>query len=86
MTRIGKEFGVFTDYQISDVNVEIRLSKSNLKESISKKIYAVQIAKLLPVLESAIGNAVGIECHANRYFYDNNVVNKQAICRAYVMT
>ena len=84
MTRIGKEFGVFTDYQISDVNVEIRLPESNLKESISKKIDAVQIAKLLPVLESAIGNAVGIECHANRYFYDNNTVMFENLLGGYV--
>ena len=84
LTRIGKEFGVFTDYRISDVDVDIRLSKSNLKESISKKIDAVQIAKLLPVLESAIGNAVGIECHENRYFYDNNTVMFENLLGGYV--
>ena len=72
LARIGEEFKVFTDYRISDVELDIRLSKSNLKESISKKIDAVQIAKLLPVLKSAIENAVCVECHANRYFYDNN--------------
>lgn len=62
----GPEHDGVKDYQISDVNVEIRLSKSNLKESISKKIDAVQIAKLLPVLETKFAAAnkhVGIHNH-----------------------
>ena len=45
LTRIGKEFGVFTDYQISDVNVEIRLSigfhKLNIKMVFVVNKYAI---------------------------------------------
>ncbi len=84
LVKIGEEFGVFTDYSISDVEIDIRLSKGNLKESVSKKIDPIQIAKLLPVLKSAVENAVGIECHANRYFHDNDTVMFENLIGGYV--
>ena len=84
LLKIGEEFGVFTDYSIADVDVDIRLSKGNLKESISKEINPIQIAKLLPTLKTAVENAVGIECHANRYFYDNDTVMFENLIGGYI--
>lgn len=74
LVRIGEEFGVFTDYKIADVGVEITLSKGNLKESVSKEVSPVQLAKLLPVLKGTVENAIGVESHSNRYYYDNSTV------------
>ena len=84
LAKIGDEFGVFTDYSIADVDVDIRFSRSNLKESISKKIDPITIAKLLPTLKTAVEKAVGIECHANRYFYDNDTVMFENLLGGYV--
>ena len=74
LVRIGEEFGAFTDYRIADINIEIEFSKSNLRESVSKEVSPSQIAKLLPILKDTVENAIGIECHSNRYYYDNNTV------------
>ena len=84
LVKIGEEFKVFTDYRISDVNLDIRLSKGNIKESVSKKINPTQIAKLLPVFRSAVENSVGVECHANRYYYDNDTVMFENLLGGYV--
>ena len=84
IVRIGEEFGIFTDYDISDVDVKIQLSKSNIKESVSKDITPVQVAKLLPVLKTAVENAIGIESHTNRYFYDNTTVYFENLLGGYV--
>lgn len=84
LVKIGEEFGVFTDYSISDVDIDIRLSRGNLKESVSKKINPMQIAKLMPVLKTAVENAVGVECHANRYFFDNDTVMFENLIGGYV--
>lgn len=74
LVKIGEEFQVFHSYDIRDAEVSIQLSKNNLRESVSKDTSPEEIAKLLPVLGDALENAVGIEQHSNRYFYDNNTV------------
>ena len=84
LVRIGEEFDVFTDYDIKDIGVEITLSKGNLKESVSKDASPSQIARLLPVLKSAVENAIGIESHSNRYFYDNTTVLFENLFGGYV--
>lgn len=56
------------------MNVDVRLSKSNLKESVSKDVTPTQLAKLLPILLDTVQNAVGVESHDNRYFYDSTTV------------
>ena len=84
LVRIGEEFDVFADYDIRDIGVEITLSKSNLKESVSKDVSPVQLARLLPVLKSAVENAIGIESHSNRYFYDNTTVLFENMLGGYV--
>ena len=73
-----------TSNNIADVDVKIQLSKSNIKESVSKDITPVQIAKLLPALKTAVENAIGIESHANRYFYDNSTVFFENLLGGYI--
>lgn len=84
LIRVGDEFNVFTDYEIKDVEVKITLSRKNLKESISKDASPVQLAKLLPILKDAVGNAIGIESHSNRYYYDNSTVLFENLLGGYV--
>lgn len=84
LERIGEEFDVFTDYNIADVELSIRMSKGNLKESVSKEINPEQMAKLMPVFKTAVENAVGIERHANRYYYDNTTVMFENLLGGYI--
>lgn len=84
LTKVGDEFGVFTDYDIKDVDVKITLSKTNLKESISKDVSPIQLAKLLPVLRDTVENAVGVESHSNRYYYDTDTVYFDNLLGGYV--
>ena len=58
--------------------------KGNLRESVSKDISPVQIAKLLPVLKETVENAVGVESHENRYFYDTDTVFFENLMGGYV--
>lgn len=72
---IGKQFDVFgKSVNIEDVDVEITLSKSNLKESVSKEVTPTQLAKLLPVLKESVSKAIGVERHDNRYYFDSDTV------------
>lgn len=84
LVRIGEEFGIFTDYDIGDIGVEITLSKGNIKESVSKDASPIQLARLIPVLKDAVENAIGIESHSNRYFYDNTTVLFENMLGGYV--
>ena len=75
LVAIGEQFGIFVeDIKIEDVDVEIRFSKSNLRESVSKKATPTEIAKLIPILKDAVRSAIGIEIHDNRYYYDTSTV------------
>lgn len=60
ITKIGKEFGVYIDYDIKDVGVKISLSRNNLKESLQKEATPSQIAKLMPILKNVVKNSIGI--------------------------
>jgi len=84
LLKIGEEFKVFTDYDINDVEVMITLSRSNLKESISKDTSPTHLAKLLPLLKGAVENAIGIESHNNRYYYDTDTVYFDNLLGGYV--
>ena len=84
LTRIADEFDVFTGYDIKDVEVKVEFSISNLHESVSKKITPEVVAKLMPVLKTAVENAVGIESHTNRYFYDTDIVRFDNLVGGYV--
>ncbi len=84
IVRIADEFEVFTDYDISDVKLKISLSKTNLKEAVNKEITPVQLAKLMPVLKETVENAIGIEKHTNRYYYDNTTVSFENLFGGYI--
>ena len=84
LTKIADEFDVFTEYNIKDVKVKLELSKSNIEESVSKKITPEAVAKLMPVLKNAVEYAIGIESHANRYFYDTDIVRFDNLVGGYV--
>jgi hypothetical protein len=85
IVTIGKEFGVIgQQINIKDVGVVITMSKSNLKESVSKDVTPIQMAKLLPVLKESVENAIGIEAHANRYYFDTDTVFFENLLGGYV--
>ena len=82
---ISEQFKVFgQSIRIEDVDVEVTLSKSNLKESISKKATPSELVKLIPILKLAVGNSIGIERHDNRYFFDSNTVYFENLLGGYV--
>ena len=85
IATIGKEFGIIGEkINITDVDVVITLSKSNLKESVSKDVTPIQLAKLLPILKVAVENAVGIESHNNRYYFDTDTVYFENLLGGYI--
>ena len=85
IATIGEEFGIIGEkINVTDVDVVITLSKSNLKESVSKDVTPIQLAKLLPVLKVAVGNAVGIESHNNRYYFDTDTVYFENLLGGYI--
>ena len=94
LVEIGEQFGVFTNYSIKDVELEIKFSRENLRESISKKddarrgtsqkLSATEMAKLIPIFEATVKNAVAIETHANRYFYNDNILRFDNLVGGYV--
>lgn len=85
IVSIGEQFEIYGEsIRIEDVDVEITISKSNLKESVSKKATPTELAKLLPILNESVKNAIGIECHDNRYFYDSDTVFFENLLGGYV--
>ena len=84
LIKIADEFDVFTEYNIKDVQVKLEFSKSNIEESVTKKITPEAVAKLMPVLKNAVEYAIGIESHANRYFYDTDIVRFDNLVGGYV--
>ena len=84
LVRIGEEFDVFSNYNIKDVDVQITLSRGNLRESVTKDANPVQLAKMLPILKETVENAVGVESHSNRYFYDNTTESFDVLFGGYV--
>ena len=82
---IAEKLGLLkSEINFREVNAEIRISKSNLEESYSKKATPEQIAKLLPVLPQTTENAVLIERHDNRYYYDTDTVYFDNLLGAYI--
>ena len=85
IVTIGKEFGILgQQINIKDVGVVITMSKSNLKESVSKDVTPAQMAKLLPILKESVENAIGIEAHDNRYYFDTDTVYFENLLGGYV--
>ncbi|MDY4490597.1 MAG: hypothetical protein SPE19_08755 [Candidatus Faecousia sp.] len=84
LKRIADEFGAYTDYKIEDVEVDITFSQSNLGESVSTKTTPTAVAKLMPVLKTAVESAIGIESHVNRYHYDMDIVRFDNLVGGYI--
>lgn len=84
LTKIADEFKAFKGYLISSADLEVELTKGTIKETSSKKIDPETVAKLLPILDGALENAVGIECHENRYFYDSSTVSFENLIGGYI--
>lgn len=84
LLRIAEEFGAFGKLDVDDIDVQVTLSKKNLRESSYKGANEEQIAKLLPVLRESVKSAIGIEAHDNRYFYDGTTASFSELLGAYV--
>ncbi|MBR7011069.1 MAG: hypothetical protein IKI02_09205 [Oscillospiraceae bacterium] len=69
--QIGLPQSVVND----DLSLRLEVSKGTFTESASKKITnKTMLVRIMPVLEEAVKNAVGIEVHVNRYLSDYNTV------------
>lgn len=85
LLKIGKDFDVLKhDIYIKDVEIVTQVSKGTLKESASKDIDPIRISKLIPILKEAIENSIGIECHKNRYYFDDNTVYFENLFGGYI--
>ena len=75
LKRAAQEFGLPKSLINDDMDMTVEVSIGSLKESANKQIdNAEQLIKLLPVLDGAVQNAVGIETHENRYYFDDATV------------
>ena len=85
IVEIAEKLGITRkEINFKDVEVKILISKSNLKESITKEATPEQIAKLLPVLVPTAENSIAIERHDNRYYFDTDTVYFDNLLGAYV--
>lgn len=71
--RMEKVFPAFTDYYNVDYDVVLSFAKAALERSESEISDPTRIAKLLPIVETAIENAVVFEAHENRDFSEETV-------------
>lgn len=84
LIRIGEEFGVFYTFNVDDIDVQIPLSRRGVRESAFKGADTKRLVKLFPVLRESVKNAIGIEKHENRYFYDDTTAFCSELLGAYV--
>ncbi len=85
LEKIATDFGVLdVAYRIEDIDVQITLSKRGMSESISKDATPEKLAKMLPMLKETVENAIGIETHANRYYYDSYTISFQNLLGGYI--
>jgi hypothetical protein len=83
--KLGEDFGVVSkEINIKDVEVVITLSKSNLRKSVTADATPEQLAKLIPVLKEVAQNAIGIERHDNRYYFDSDTVYFDNLLGGYI--
>ncbi len=87
LKKIGEEFGVFRNYDNSDVEVNFEFGKNNLSESVTKqKGNYDTYAKMLSCFSDVITNAVGIEVHNRNiegYKRDITLKNVYVLCSAF---
>ena len=85
LERAGEEFGLPKTIQNIDTDASVDIYIGAFTESVNKQIHNIdRLIKLMPVLDKAVENAVGIETHANRYYYDNNTVSFENLLGGYV--
>ena len=83
--KIAKKLDIIgQQINFNDVDVQIQLSKSNLKESVVKDATPKQIAKLLPILSRVAEESVVIERHNNRYYFDTDTTYFDNLLGAYI--
>ncbi len=85
LKKIGNEFDVLEhDIYIKDVEIVTQVSKGTLKETASKDIDPIRISRLIPILKEAAEKSIGIECHKNRYYYDDNTAYFENLFGGYI--
>ena len=85
VVEIAEKLGIIGEsINFDDVDVQIELSKSNLKESVVKEADPTQVAKLLPILSQTAEKSVVVERHKNRYYYDNDTEYVDNLIGAYI--
>ena len=85
VVKIAEKLGIIGEsIDFDDIDVQIELSKSNLRESIVKKADPSQVAKLLPILGQTAKASVVVERHNNRYYYDTDTEYVDNLMGAYI--
>ncbi len=73
-----------TIIKFDDVEIDVKISRRNIEESITKDATPEQIAKLLPILSETARDAVVVERHKNRYYHDTDTVYFDSLMGGYV--
>ena len=85
LIKIGEIFGIYHEYKNDDFDMDVVVSKRTIRESGNKKITdPKQLAKLLPIIDTAVQNAVVIECHKNRYYFERSTINFAVLLGGYI--
>ena len=85
IVEIAEKLGIIGELiDFDDIDVQIELSKSNLRESIVKEADPLQVAKLLPILSQTAKASVVVERHNNRYYYDTDTEYVDNLIGAYI--
>lgn len=87
LLKIGEYFNIFNvdGYKNDNCEIEVFISRGTLKESSSKLLdNPAMIVKLFPKIDIAIKNAIGIETHNNRYYFDDSTVSFTNLLGGYI--
>ena len=83
--KLAQDFGVIgEEIKIEDAEVIIKLSKQNLRKSVTADASPMQLAKLMPVLKATVQKSIGVERHDNRYFFDSDTVYFDNLLGGYI--
>ncbi len=85
--RLGEEFGVFKQYQNSDIDIKFEFGKNNLAESLTKQKGNYDLyAHMLSCFDEVVENAIGIEVHNRNqdgYIPDPTLNKVYVLCSAF---
>lgn len=74
--KLASEFGVFKNYDNSDIKISFQFSTNNFRESYHKqKVNYEQFAKMFSVFDSIVKNAIGIEVHNRENYKPDMTLN-----------